>query len=248
MRDSGVGIRVEDRPKVFSAFERIENSYSINQIGTGLGMPLTRKLALVNGGGIDFSSEPGKGSVFWLVFDAVDPNVVRLEEESNPFGMVEGQGELLLLVGREEGEIKMFERYLTHVGFRVASVHTKIEATEILRHTEVALVILDNNVADNPDENLVSLVRTNAKSPSMPLILVSSRAFVHDVEKYLRSGVDRHLSKPVDLKELAYTCRHLIDGSFTAERHVAESTKRKAKDGNDNRVADATLGRGDIAH
>src|SRR5262249_18421399 len=61
VKDSGVGIDEKDRYKVFTAFERIENAYSMNQVGTGLGMPLTKRLAEVNNGSIDFDSKPGEG-------------------------------------------------------------------------------------------------------------------------------------------------------------------------------------------
>lgn len=71
VKDSGVGIEASERSKVFSAFERVENSYSLVQEGSGLGMPLTKRLAEVNGGQINFDSVPQQGSRFWLIFPSI---------------------------------------------------------------------------------------------------------------------------------------------------------------------------------
>lgn len=216
VKDSGVGISAEDRPKVFEAFERIENAYSINQIGTGLGMPLTRKLAEVNGGTVDFESQNGKGSTFWVILPAVEISTINLEEKNEKIPEVKGRGELVLLMEKNEGERAMLNRFLNHVGFRVIGTSNKIEALEVLRREPLSLVIVDNDIADDANEDIVGMIRTNAK-PLLPLILISSRAFAFDIERYLKSGVDRCLIKPIVMKELAYICRQLIDGTYRGE-------------------------------
>ena len=66
--DTGVGIRPEDQDKLFKAFERIETTYSRRIEGTGLGLYLSQKLALLLGAQITFNSDFGKGSTFHLVF------------------------------------------------------------------------------------------------------------------------------------------------------------------------------------
>lgn len=214
VKDSGIGIDAADRSKVFAAFERIENSYAMNQVGTGLGMPLTRRLAEVNGGAIDFTSEPGKGSHFWLILPAAQMESVKLDRPEKEVE-ISGKGNEILFMEREKGEREMITRYLTHLGFRVHAAATTAEALEILRERELDIAVVGNNVADDPNEDLVALIRNNSKRRTMPLVLVSSRAFVFDIERYLKAGVDRCLVKPLKLRELALTCRTLIDGTFS---------------------------------
>jgi len=232
VQDTGVGIDAQDRAKVFSAFERIEHNYSMTQVGTGLGMPLTKRLAEVNGGQIDFRSSPGKGSHFWLTFPAIKPPEASATEEKEEKIVVDGKGDLILLVERDEGERNMLSRYLSHSGFKVVCAESKLAAIDVLHEQAVAVVVLDNNVTDDPDESLVETIRKNTPVSSLPIVLLSSRAFVADIKHYLREGVDRCLVKPVELQYLAEICRNLIDGSYTdqvvdkdGERNKKDSTK-----------------------
>jgi protein-histidine pros-kinase len=66
VRDSGIGIRAEDQAKLFAAFSRVDASNQTRSKGTGLGLHLSQKLAVLLGGQITFESELGKGSTFTL--------------------------------------------------------------------------------------------------------------------------------------------------------------------------------------
>lgn len=211
VKDTGVGIDHANRHKVFAAFERIENAYSINQVGAGLGMSLTKRLAEVNGALIDFQSTSGKGSHFWLVFPATDLVPKALESVDGVQLERPGRGETILLLARDDGERGLVSRYLTHAGFSIRAVGTVVEATEALRLHGAAIALIDNDVLDSASDDLPAVLRTAAGAVSLPTILVSSRAFVFDIEKYLRAGVDRCLSKPLDMKSLGRTCREVID-------------------------------------
>lgn len=229
VKDSGIGIEPEQQSKVFSAFERIENSYSVTQAGTGLGMSLTHRLVEVNGGSIDFSSAPGMGSHFWVVFSATSATRSLETEKEEQKNHARGQGERILLLQRADGEQKMITRYLNHIGFAVIPASKRTEALHALREKEVSLVLIDNNVIDRPGDDIVSDIRATAKESSLPVILVSSRAFIFDIEKYLRAGIDRCLIKPLELLDLGHICRDLIDGSYTGEvidKGLLEEAKR----------------------
>ena len=71
--DTGSGIKEEDRPKLFKAFSRLEQTHAQREEGTGLGLHLSQKLAELMGGEIKLESEAGKGSTFTLVLDAESP-------------------------------------------------------------------------------------------------------------------------------------------------------------------------------
>lgn len=213
IKDSGVGIPAEQRSKVFGAFERVDDSYSNSQGGTGLGMPLTKKLAEVNDGVVDFESEQGKGSTFWLVIPAGE-----LAERNAADGaadgdakVLQGQGEAILLVDSDTDARDMLERYLVHQGFAILNATSGAEVMKVLREREIELAVVESDLPDASGEELISVIRSNPRAASVPIILLSSKAFVFDVERFLKLGVDRCLAKPVELSELAHTARRLID-------------------------------------
>jgi CheY-like chemotaxis protein/anti-sigma regulatory factor (Ser/Thr protein kinase) len=212
--DTGIGIPVAERSKVFGAFERVEDKYAQSQVGSGLGMPLTKRLAEVNKGTVDFESEQGVGSTFWLILPAAE--TVEEEEilggtEKRQGVFARGRGEAILLVDRENDERDMLERYLAHQGFKVINAANGAEVLRTLREWPIDLAVVEYDLPDITGEEMVGMIRQNPAAADLPIVMLSSKAFVFDIERFLKLGVDRCLSKPVDLCEIADTARQLID-------------------------------------
>lgn len=214
--DTGIGIPKDQRSKVFSAFERVDNRYALSQVGTGLGMPLTKRLAEVNGGIADFESEEGRGSTFWLALPVAEIKEVATSDSDDAgrataLAQAQGQGEQILLVDHDRETREMLSRYLGHQGFSILEAQSGRDVAQIIRSKEVRLVVVENDMPDLSGEEMVAIIRGFAKTATVPIILLSSRAFVFDIERFLKLGVDRCLSKPVELSDLAVTARQLID-------------------------------------
>ena len=73
MRDSGIGIRPEDRDKLFKVFSQVDSSASRHQQGTGLGLALCRQFVEMHGGAIGAESIFGEGSTFWFILPIEGP-------------------------------------------------------------------------------------------------------------------------------------------------------------------------------
>jgi len=212
VRDTGIGIQKQDRAKVFEAFERIDNEYAMSQLGTGLGMPLTKRLAEVNGGRIDFESEADKGSLFFIDFDSVVPPAFVAEKQESKV-LIDGKGDHILVFQKNDGERELVSKYLSRHGFSVVAASTKTEASEFLAEKDIKLMVVDNNIIDSPQDDVIVSLRAGNTSKVTPLVLLTSKAFVSDIRRYLKEGVDRCLIKPVPLSEIALICRNLIDGT-----------------------------------
>ncbi len=222
VKDTGVGIDSSEREKVFMPFERIQDSYSLAQGGSGLGMSLTKKLVEVNDGQIDFSSKKGEGTHFWVVFQSEDPSQHILEEDSSSLNeKYHGKGETVLYLAKDNPERTMVKKYLENLGYKIAAVHNVGQGIPLLNSGAVDLVIVDNASLESANKkkkkgvqkNPVEILREKS-SLNMPIVLITTRAFIGDIENYLKAGIDRCLIKPVELKELAKVCRELIDGVY----------------------------------
>jgi signal transduction histidine kinase len=75
--DTGIGIAPEDQQRIFQEFEQVDHALQQRVTGTGLGLPLSRKLATLLGGGIELQSEPGVGSRFELTLPRVYHSAVE---------------------------------------------------------------------------------------------------------------------------------------------------------------------------
>ena len=86
-----------------------------------------------------------------------------------------------------------------------------------IRKEPTDLVVIENDLPDLTGEDVISAMRSMPQTMKIPTILLSSRAFVFDIEHFIRMGVDRCLSKPVSLSELTINVRKLIDEHKTLE-------------------------------
>ena len=219
IKDSGIGIPESEQHKVFGAFERVEDEYAMSQMGTGLGMPLTAKLAEVNGGAVGFESTLGQGSTFWLTLPYVDiADYQEIDSSNEQVVALQGNGETILLVDHDEASRAMLSRYLDSQGFKTVIASSGPEMIRALRSHQVDVAIVENDFPDLPGEEMVSMIRATPRASAVPIILLSARAFVFDIERFLKLGVDRCLSKPVALNELSLTTRRLIDQSRSLEQ------------------------------
>jgi CheY-like chemotaxis protein len=209
VRDSGIGIAEEDRGRVFAAFERLDHPYARSQMGTGLGLSLTKKLLAFNGATIDFHSELGFGSTFWIEVPREEAIPVRSEREDE--SAPRASGERVLMVSPEDEERILVARYLRSLGYEILFASTEIEARQYLRSGGVSLVLLTDRFVPMSGDRFASFVRDEERDSHIPVLLLTRRAFLADVERYLREEVDRCLPKPVRLAELARACRAVLD-------------------------------------
>ncbi len=212
IEDNGIGIPEDQRDKVFSAFERVEDKYAQTQNGTGLGMPLARKLALINQGDLDFSSEVGKGSNFWLTLPKTELKItIPKEQEETKSVTIQGNGEQILIIDHDQSSVKVLSTYLSSQGFKILTTKNKNEIRSYIEKKKFDLVVIENDFPDLPGEEILGLLKSSEKTNRVPIILLSAKAFVFDIERFLKLGADRCLSKPFELKEMAFTIRQLID-------------------------------------
>ena len=212
VKDSGIGIREDDFELVFSPFQRIENGYAQKQGGTGLGMPLCKRLLELNDGSISFNSVLGEGSEFIarLPYVSVSSDLEKVNRTLSRL-TVQGRGEIVLIIAPVGEERLVLERYFKHAGFLALSCYSPEEIGDILKGPRLHLCVLDNEVLDSGHQELVDALRSHSAFGDLPIVVVTSKAFPHDIEHYLMMGVDRCFIKPLSLRELGRGVRELLD-------------------------------------
>lgn len=217
VRDSGVGIPEDDRSRVFTAFDRLDHAYSKAQAGSGIGMSLVKRLVEMNKGEIDFESEVGQGTHFWVVFpekqEGVPDSPVFTEDQIQ----LDGQGKSIIFFSEDRGERSVINRYLSHIGFRVCDVASAQGAEFILDREPIKLAVINGSLVNPEVEQLLRLLRVGAGGDAIPVITLSNEAMRWEVKKYLRAGVDRYLAKPLSLEQLGLACTKMVNETYIGE-------------------------------
>ncbi len=199
--DTGIGIAREDQERVFQEFAQIENPIQRRVKGTGLGLPLCRRLAVLLGGSVSVSSTPGVGSEFRaeipIVF-ATDrrPNVVEWNPASRliPILALEDDEETLLL----------YEKYLQGSRFGLVPARSVHEAREALKAVSPAEIVLD--ILLRGEDAWSFLTEIKRRVHAVPVLVVST---VEDEAKATALGADAYLPKPLDRATLLRTLGRL---------------------------------------
>jgi CheY-like chemotaxis protein len=196
--DTGIGIAAEDQGTIFEEFAQVENPLQRKVKGTGLGLPLSKKLAELLGGSVGVESEPGVGSTFSLSI----PRVYSGPEAASDIVVapqINRDLETVLLIEDEVEARMLYEKYLRGSRFQPVAARSIREADGLLRQVRPAAIVLDILLQDgNAWEFLVEL-KSRPETCGVPVIVITN---LQDREKALSLGADAFCNKPVDRRWL----------------------------------------------
>jgi len=197
--DTGIGIAPEDQERIFQEFGQLDSRVQRKVRGTGLGLPLSRKLAELLGGTLTVDSTPGVGSTFcaqipihYVEPAPAAPAVAPVWEKSRldaPVLIVEDSGEELLV----------YEKYLKGSGFQVVPATTIRQARHALENVKPVAIVLDILLRGEDTWKLLAELKTSAATRKIPVIVVTT---VDDERKGLSLGADAYAVKPVERRWL----------------------------------------------
>jgi CheY-like chemotaxis protein/nitrogen-specific signal transduction histidine kinase len=194
VHDTGIGIAPEDIGLIFQEFGQVSHRLQGKVKGTGLGLPLARKLAELLGGRIGVESEPGRGSTFSVAL----PRVYRGDagaEEPAPDIRIEPDRVPVLLVEDEPAHILIMERCLAGTRYQVLHAASIRAAETVLQQVEPAAILLDVVLANDESWRMMLRLREDSQRAHIPLVVVSSAG---EPRKALHLGADEYLEKPVE--------------------------------------------------
>ena len=187
--DTGVGISVSDQRIIFAEFEQVENSLQKHVKGTGLGLPLSRKLAELLGGAVTVDSEVGIGSTFYLQVPLIYSEARPPIELALP--NVEQDKKLVLIVEDNCETAFIYARYLANAGFQSHAVASVAEAKSVLARLRPSAIILDLVLQGETTWDLLRDLKTDERQ--VPVLVMSSS---DDQRKVFGLGADAFLAKP----------------------------------------------------
>lgn len=213
--DTGVGIAEEDMPLLFKPFVQIDNELSQQNVGSGLGLALSQRLARQHGGDILVESKPGVGSRFtlelpWKPSD-VSAVAVAAEKQAAVQASAPQRRRLVLLAEDNEANVYALSEYLSMYGVPVVVARTGPEALDLTIRERPGLVLMDINLPRLDGLEVIRRLRAVDQFVDLPIAVIT--ALSGDNERLRQSGANHFLNKPIDLAELD----RLLDQYFTQQ-------------------------------
>jgi len=201
--DTGIGIAADDQERIFHEFTQIDSPIQRRVQGTGLGLPLCRKLAELLGGRVTIASTPGVGSVF----TATVPVVYERAMAAPPAWDIDPARVPVLVVEDSSEMILVYERMLGGSGYQAIPARTLREARGALATFRPAAIVLDVVLRG---EDAWSFLTELKRAPGTRDIPVAVASIVDDSAKGLALGADAYCVKPIDRQKLLHTLTGLV--------------------------------------
>ena len=214
-RDTGIGMTEEFQKYIFEPFAQEHTGSRTKFAGTGLGMPISKKLIEKMGGTITFESEEGVGTTFVIrvPFRIDTDRSNRVETREKQEASIRGMH--ILLAEDNELNMEIAEFMLQNEGAVVTKAWNGQEAVELFeksRSGEFDVILMDIMMpvmnGYEATKMIRSLDREDAKE--VPIIAMTANAFTEDRIRAKEAGMDEHVAKPVDGELLVKVIHKLV--------------------------------------
>ena len=191
--DTGIGIAPEDHELIFQDFAQIDNPIQKRVKGTGLGLPLSRRLAQLLGGEVQLTSELGVGSTFWVVIPLRYQEQQSAAEESET--EIQPGMRPLLVVENSDEAVLLYRKWLGGSNFQIFRAATIAEAQRKLADIRPAAIVLDVLLRGEDSWRFLAKLKQAPVTAGIPVLVVST---LDDPRKAFQLGADGYLIKPAD--------------------------------------------------
>jgi signal transduction histidine kinase/CheY-like chemotaxis protein len=211
--DTGIGLDEGDRESVFQPFSQGDASTTRRFGGTGLGLPISRRIAELLGGTISVASERGRGSTFRVTIAAPEAPELRIRTTDSARRPVRLAGRALLAEDGLDNQ-RLFKRILERAGLDVDVAPNGRAACDLVSAAVAAgapydVILLDMQMPELDGYGAAAELR--ASGVRTPIVALTAHAMSGDRERCLAAGCDAYLTKPVQRERLLALLAELLD-------------------------------------
>lgn len=210
VEDTGIGIAPEDQARIFQEFGQVDHPIQKLVRGTGLGLPLSKKLAELLGGKIELSSELGVGSTFSLTI----PVVYAEPGKEGLFGSetteLDSSRIPVLVIEDQLSDLFIYERFFKDSDYQLFTATSVSEARKVLGRMRPRVILLDILLQQDTSWGFLAELKANPQTCDIPILVVST---LDDANKGLGLGADEYAVKPIERTWLLERLRNLTAAS-----------------------------------
>ncbi|MGA2270769.1 MAG: ATP-binding protein, partial [Bryobacteraceae bacterium] len=210
VKDTGAGLPPDMLMQLFQPFNRLGQERKSEE-GTGIGLVMSKRLVELMGGEIGVESTVGLGSVFWFELNsAAAPQLAvdRAEPAANPQAQVQQGAPLrtLLYVEDNPANLMLIEQLVARrPDMRLLSARDGNLGIQLARANQPDVILMDINLPGISGTEALRILREDPATAHIPVVALSANAMPRDIEKGLRAGFFRYLTKPIKVDEFMHT-------------------------------------------
>ena len=211
IKDTGIGMSKEYLPTLFEPFSREQNTTTGRIGGTGLGMPIVKKMVDLMGGSIEVASELGKGTVFTftLMHKIADRKFYSQKTEAAETSEMGKNlsGKHVLLAEDNDLNAEIAVTVLEETGIVIERVEDGIQCVNRVAQMSPGtydLILMDIQMPNMDGYQAAQCIRhlNDKKKAEIPIIAMTANAFAEDRKRTFDAGMNGHIAKPIDMEKL----------------------------------------------
>jgi len=213
IEDTGMGIHKEDMPKLFNAFEQLDEARNRSVVGTGLGLPICKSLVEMMGGDIVAESEYGYGTVFTVIIPIIPGNEenIRMNEDSKSTLTISAPDARILITDDNEFNLKVTSGLLNLMDIKAETAISGFAAIELIKQNDFDIVFMDHMMPEMDGIETVREIRKlGGKYEDLTIVALTANAIKGAREMFINNNFDDFLSKPIDTDELHEILRRYL--------------------------------------
>lgn len=201
--DTGIGISRERQEDIFQAFTQMDASITRRFGGTGLGLAISREYARLMGADLSVSSRRGAGSIFTLEMPlqkALEAGLPTVSSRRTRKAAASPRN--ILLVEDDDATRLVSTTLLSRAGHHVKAVSSGYLALDAIADFRPDILVMDVSLPGIDGIETMKRLRAALSAPDLPVVAMSAHVFKSDIDRYLDSGVDAFVAKPIVHEQL----------------------------------------------
>ncbi len=231
VEDTGVGIAKEKQSKLFQSYEQADKSTTREYGGTGLGLPISKKIVDLMGGDLKLKSTEGKGSRFY--FEIKFKKSPEREEACTLSHQTQNKDLRFLVIDDNETSQRIIGYYLDHWNFSYDAVSDLKKAKDAIANNNYDVIFVDTVMPEFPGIKELKQFydKTLSKSNAQIVIMPTSKSAVN-MSKYQEMGLKYHIYKPV----LQQDIKKVLETLFSGDKEENKKKQSEEKAGNNHQL------------
>ena len=223
--DEGIGIPEDKLEHIFIPFEQVDTSVTRNFGGTGLGLPITKKMIELMGGTIAVRSSIGKGAEFTVTLPFKETDIFEGEKEYDFDTIIFSKNNVVLVVEDNTLNQEMMEALFKQLNLTMYLAKNGQEGVDKALKLRPDLILMDMHMPVMDGIEATKKIRANEEIKRIPIVAVSADAFQQQQKYALAIGVDGYVTKPINFNKLMpYFIKYL-----RVDQSLEKTSKRKGK-------------------